>query len=62
MDVFDLIIRYEEGELEEAEVLGLFQRLVDNGMAWKLQGSYGRTAAALIEQGLIEEPAPARGW
>ncbi len=47
------IIAYENGELDEEETLEFFQSLVDSGMAWQLQGSYGRTAAHLIEQGLI---------
>ncbi len=49
----DQIIAYESGELSEDEVIALFQRLVDNGMAWRLQGHYGRTAARLIEAGLV---------
>ncbi len=47
------IIAYEQGELEEEEIIELFQNLVDTGMAWQLQGSYGRTACALIEAGLV---------
>ncbi len=47
------IVAYELGELSEDEVIALFQRLVDSGAAWKLQGSYGRTARALIEAGLV---------
>lgn len=27
------------------------QRLIDTGLAWQLQGFFGRTCAALIEQG-----------
>ena len=53
---FDLttrIIEFETGESSEADVLELFQYLVDTGLAWSLQGSYGRTAEALIEAGLI---------
>ena len=55
MDQIDKIIAYEQGELDEEETLELFQALVDNGMAWTLQGSYGRTAMSLLEVGLIEQ-------
>ena len=51
-DTFDDIIAFEQGELDGEDVIALFQRLIDNGMAWSLQGSYGRTAARLIEAGV----------
>jgi hypothetical protein len=49
----DQIIAYEAGELDEQDIIGLFQELVDTGLAWRLQGSYGRTAAALIREGVV---------
>jgi len=49
----DDIIAYENGLLDEDEMLDFFQRLVDSGLAWELQGHYGRTAMALLEAGLI---------
>lgn len=48
------IIEYESGDISEERFLALFQHLVDTGLAWTLQGHYGRTAAALIEGGLIQ--------
>jgi hypothetical protein len=48
----DKVIAWETGEMEsKEEVIAFFQELIDTGMAWTLQGSYGRTANALIEQG-----------
>jgi|TARA_R110000824_G_scaffold91318_4_gene222309 hypothetical protein len=52
-DLIQKITEYEKGELPDSEVVELFQRLVDTGLAWKLQGSYGRMAAALIKEGMI---------
>ena len=51
IDLTSSIIAYESGELSEDEAIALFQKLVDTGLAWQLQGSYGRNARALIEAG-----------
>ena len=58
-EVVDLIIRYESEGLEQADAVRLFQHLIDTGMAWGLQGSYGRAAVRMIEAGLCEAPP---GW
>lgn len=47
----DDIMRYENGEMDEAETIAFFQGMIDTGFVWQLQGSYGRTAAALIDTG-----------
>ena len=54
MTTIDKLMAFENGELQDAEIIELFQQLVDSGMAWKLQGHYGRTAQALIEAGLVD--------
>lgn len=50
----DKIIAYENGDLSDEDTIVLFQELVTSGDAWRLQGSYGRTAAALIDAGLVD--------
>jgi hypothetical protein len=35
-------------------VLKLFAELIRSGMAWELQGCYGRQAAAFVESGVID--------
>jgi hypothetical protein len=55
MEFVDKIIAFETGELGEEDTVALFQELVDTGMAWALQGSYGRTARHLIDEGFIHE-------
>ena len=52
-DFIGTVMAYEDGELNEEETIELFQHLVDTGIAWELQGAYGRTAMALIEAGKV---------
>jgi len=54
MDITDKIIAYECGDIDDTGILELFSELISNGMAWTLQGSYGRTASALIDAGYID--------
>jgi hypothetical protein len=54
-DLTGAIIAFESGELDADKIVELFQRLVDTGLAWQLQGHYGRTAMSLIEAGLISK-------
>jgi hypothetical protein len=46
-----------EGFMEhksEEELIEAWQYLVDTELVWSLQGSFGRTAKALIEEGIIK--------
>jgi hypothetical protein len=55
-DLVDKIIAYECGLMDsEEEVIEFFQYLIDTGLAWSLQGHYGRTASALIEAGYCQK-------
>lgn len=48
---FEMMMDWEQGDLDEEETILLFQSLIDSGLAYKLQGCYGRTAEALIDVG-----------
>lgn len=39
----------------EEEIIEAWQYLVDTGLAWQLQGWFGRTANELIENGIINK-------
>ena len=50
-------------DADEETVVEAWQMLIDTGVAWQLQGFFGRTATALIEQGVCspaQPPAPER--
>ncbi len=40
-------------EADEERQVEAWQHLVDTGLAWQLQGFFGRTATRLIEAGVI---------
>lgn len=52
-DLVGAITDYEAGELDDDGVVELFQILVYTGLAWSLQGHYGRTATELILAGKV---------
>jgi len=39
----------------EAEQIKAWQKLIDTGVAWQLQGSFGRQAKRMIEEGVCHE-------
>lgn len=53
MDVQKLI-EFEDGSLNANDTLILFSDLVKSGMAYQLQGFYGRTAHTLIKNGWLD--------
>ena len=55
IDLTGQIMNYEAGEMSQEEVLDLFQTLINSGLCWSLQGSYGRTASHLIKSGLCSQ-------
>jgi hypothetical protein len=53
LDIVNNIIAYENGDLDETDVVTLFQQLVDTGLAWQLQSAYGRQTMRFLQDGLI---------
>ena len=52
MPDIDKIIAFENGEMDEDQVVEFIQDGIDKGWVWQLQGFYGRTAMHLINAGL----------
>ena len=50
-----MIIEGEQDPETLEQYLEAAQHLVDTGLAWQLQGFFGRTCAELIRQGLIQD-------
>jgi hypothetical protein len=53
-DAIGLAEGFVEGT--EEEVIEAWQYLVNTGLAWQLQGWFGRTASDLIDAGIINQP------
>jgi len=52
MSPIDAIFTIEDNRnASQEDIVQAFQVLIDSGIVWSLQGSYGRTAQVLIEEG-----------
>jgi len=51
----DNIIAYESGQLDNKQTLELFSEIIKGNILHTLQGCYGRTAKALIDNGYISD-------
>jgi hypothetical protein len=49
-------ISYEEGKMSSEKERKFFQKMVNDGSVWSLQGSYGRRAKDLLDAGEIDYP------
>lgn len=53
MVAVDKIMEYEDGQMSATDTIAFFAELVKTGLAWSLQGHYGRTATDLIAAGYV---------
>ena len=51
-NMVESIVKFENGDMSESEVVDFFQEIINSGLVWQLQGFYGRIAEDLIEEGL----------
>jgi len=54
-DIVGFCMDWEEGNLSSQQTIEGFQHLIDSGLAWQLQGCYGRQAERLIRAGLCHQ-------
>lgn len=54
MKMLDMLMAYENGELDTDKTVELFQNLVDSGLIFSLQGHYMRVVKDLVEAGLLD--------
>lgn len=55
-DCCAIVEGFDGEEHDEEEILAAWQHLIDTGLAFQLQGWYGRTASSLIQSGQCNPP------
>ncbi len=50
-DLVGKMMDYEAGNMSEEDMIAFFQYLIDTGIVYQLQGSYGRMAQRLVDVG-----------
>ena len=54
LEAIDIAEGYVEAKSEE-QYVAAWQQLIDTGLAWSLQGWFGRNAIRMIEEGMCHE-------
>lgn len=54
-DACAVIEGFDGEDHDEEEIVEAYQFLINSGEVWSLQGSYGRSAHALIEAGVCHQ-------
>ena len=54
MNITARIIAYEQGELDDEQIIDLFSDLLNSGIVYSLQGHYQRLCQRLLDAGLIQ--------
>jgi hypothetical protein len=49
-----IVENFFDEDYEREDIIAAWQYLIDTGLCWELQGSYGRQAAELIRAGVCE--------
>jgi hypothetical protein len=56
MNIYDAVMNIETGAVSEEEYIASMQHLINTGLVWRLQGSFGRRAVEMIEAGVCYAP------
>ena len=55
-DIVDFIMDFECGEMTQDRMIAGFQKMLESGVLFKMQGFYSRRGKALLDAGLITIP------
>ena len=55
-DAISIAEGYAHDDCTEAQYKAAWQYLIDTGLAWRLQGWFGRTASRMIKDGFCASP------
>ena len=57
MNMYDAVMIVEQGTADEETYIAAMQHLINTGIVWQLQGSFGRAAVDMMQSGVCYGPA-----
>jgi len=56
MNMYDAVMIVEQGTADEETYIAAMQHLINTGIVWQLQGSFGRAAVDMMQSGVCYRP------